>query len=224
MNYRHCDAAGKPLDLPVGKIVCVGRNYAAHAAELNNEVPSSPILFMKPATSLAALADPVRLPIGRGACHFETEIAVLVGERMCHASADEALAAVAGYGIGLDLTLRDVQNTLKEKGHPWERAKAFDGACPLSVFVSPESIADPAAIGVRMRVNDELRQDGNSSQMLFPIAELLAEISAWFSLGPGDVVLTGTPAGVGALQPGDRLCAELVGVLKCETRVFEGGD
>lgn len=219
MSYRHRDAHGEPLALPAGKVVCVGRNYAAHAAELNNEVPDNPILFMKPATSLVAFEESIRLPAGRGACHFETEIAVLVGERMHSAPKSEVMSRVAGFGIALDLTLREVQNALKEKGHPWERAKAFDGACPLSGFVDTGAVHDPASIGIRMRVNGELRQDGSSSQMLFPIPDLLAEVSTWFTLEPGDVVLTGTPAGVGPLQPGDQLSAELVGIMSCETRV-----
>lgn len=221
MSYQHRLEDGSALDLPTGKVVCVGRNYAAHAAELNNEVPDRPILFMKPATSLVPFEQPIVLSSDRGECHFETEIAVLIGEPLFRAQSDDVLPSVAGYGIGLDLTLRDVQNELKQKGHPWERAKAFDGACPMSRFVLPGRVSDARSIGIRMQVNGELRQEGSSAQMLFPIAELLAEISAWFTLEPGDVVLTGTPAGVGALHSGDRLSAELVGLLRCETSVAE---
>jgi 2-keto-4-pentenoate hydratase/2-oxohepta-3-ene-1,7-dioic acid hydratase in catechol pathway len=118
---------------------------------------------------------------------------------------------VAGYGIALDLTLRDLQNELKKKGHPWEVAKAFDGSCPLSPFLKPESLADPQATDLALRVNGEPRQQGNTRQMMIGIFQLLAYISTHFTLRPGDVVLTGTPAGVGPLQPGDRLILDLAG-------------
>jgi 2-keto-4-pentenoate hydratase/2-oxohepta-3-ene-1,7-dioic acid hydratase in catechol pathway len=118
---------------------------------------------------------------------------------------------VAGYGVALDLTLRDLQNELKKKGHPWEVAKAFDGSCPLSPFLKPESLADPQAMELALRVNGEPRQQGNTRQMMIGIFQLLAYISTHFTLRPGDVVLTGTPAGVGPLQPGDRLILDLAG-------------
>ncbi len=219
MGYQHLRADGSLAGLPVGKVVCVGRNYAAHAAELGNEVPEEPILFIKPATSLVPFQDEIHLPGGRGACHFETEVAVLVGHELEAATAAQVRPAIAGIGIGLDLTLRDIQNRLKEKGHPWERAKAFDGACPLSPFSRPDAVADLAAMDLRLEVNGEVRQQGNSGQMLFPVVELIAHISHWFRLVPGDVVLTGTPAGVGPLAPGDRLRAEIEGVCAWETRV-----
>jgi 2-keto-4-pentenoate hydratase/2-oxohepta-3-ene-1,7-dioic acid hydratase in catechol pathway len=128
--YQHRYLDGSPLTLPVGKVVCIGRNYLDHIRELNNVLPETPILFMKPATALVSLDEPIRLPAGRGECHHEVELAVLVGRELRNADAETARAAVAGYGIALDLTLRDLQNQLKKNGHPWETAKAFDGACP----------------------------------------------------------------------------------------------
>ena len=193
---------------PLGKIVCVGRNYAAHAAELNNPLPAAPILFIKPATAAAPLAQPVQLPRDRGAVHHEVELALLIGAELRDAEPAQTLAAIAGIGIALDLTLRDVQDQLKKEGHPWERAKAFDGAYPVSDFVSAGG-RDLQNLTVQLWRNGALQQDGNTSQMLFPVAALLAEISRNFTLRPGDVVSTGTPAGVGPLNSGDTLTAVL---------------
>ncbi len=153
MAYQHRYLDGSPLDLPVGKIVCIGRNYLDHIRELNNAVPETPILFMKPATALLGLDEPIRLPAGRGECHHEVELAVLVGQELRDADAATARRAVAGYGVALDLTLRDLQNELKKKGHPWETAKAFDGSCPLSPFLQPEALADPQATDLTLWIN-----------------------------------------------------------------------
>lgn len=209
--YQHRYLDGSPLDLPAGKIVCIGRNYLEHIRELNNAVPETPILFMKPATALAGLDEPIHLPVGRGECHHEVELAVLVGRELRNAGAETARQAVTGYGIALDLTLRDVQNELKKKGHPWETAKAFDGSCPLSPFLKPEALPDPQATDLALRANGELRQQGNTRQMMVGIFELMAHISTHFTLQPGDVVLTGTPAGVGPLRSGDELILILAG-------------
>jgi 2-keto-4-pentenoate hydratase/2-oxohepta-3-ene-1,7-dioic acid hydratase in catechol pathway len=209
--YQHRYLDGSSLDLPVGKVVCIGRNYLEHIRELNNAVPETPILFIKPSTALVGLDEPIRLPVGRGECHHEVELAVLIGRELQNADADAARQAVAGYGIALDLTLRDLQNELKKKGHPWETAKAFDGSCPLSPFLKPEALPDPQAADLALRVNGELRQQGNTRQMMAGILELMAHISTHFTLRPGDVVLTGTPAGVGPLQSGDQLILDLAG-------------
>lgn len=209
MIYQHHYLDGSPLDLPVGKVVCIGRNYLDHIRELNNPVPETPILFIKPTTALVALDQPIHLPQGRGECHHEVELAVLVGQLLQNAEAETARQAVAGYGVALDLTLRDVQNELKKKGHPWETAKAFDGSCPLSPFLKPEALPHPQATDLRLRVNGEMRQQGNTQQMMVGIFELMAYMSTHFSLQPGDVVLTGTPAGVGPLASGDALILNL---------------
>ncbi|HET8730246.1 MAG TPA: fumarylacetoacetate hydrolase family protein [Moraxellaceae bacterium] len=211
MKYVHTFIDGGPCELPVGKVVCVGRNYAAHARELGNAVPESPILFMKPSTAVVRLQDGVTLPVGRGECHHETEVTVLIGRTLRHASPAECHAAIAGIGLGLDLTLRDVQNELKKKGYPWEVAKAFDGAAPLSGFLRPGGI-DPKNIRFSLRVNGAVRQSGHSVDMITPILPLLAYISTIFTLEPGDVVMTGTPEGVAPLQGGDALLLEMDGL------------
>ena len=221
MSYQHQYVDGTRIHFPVGKLVCVGRNYAEHAKELNNPVPSEPLLFIKPASAAVPLQGGFAIPQERGAVHYETEIAVLIGKPLSRQPSDEEiLDALSGFGVALDLTLRDVQNRLKEKGHPWEVAKAFDGACPLSPFVPADAVADLADIGVRLTLNGEVRQDGNSRDMLTPILELIRYISGHFSLQPGDVVLTGTPAGVGPLAHGDQLSVELPGLCRFDTSVL----
>jgi 2-keto-4-pentenoate hydratase/2-oxohepta-3-ene-1,7-dioic acid hydratase in catechol pathway len=217
MPYTHAFLDSAACDLPLGKIVCVGRNYAAHARELGNAVPETPILFMKPATAAVPLVGGFAIPAGRGECHHEAELTVLIGRTLRHASEAECHAAIAGIGLGLDLTLRDVQNELKKKGHPWEVAKAFDGAAPLSAFLRPDGIALDD-LRFTLTVNGALRQSGHSADMITPVLPLLAYISTIFTLAPGDVVMTGTPEGVAALQPGDVLALEMRG-LRVESAV-----
>ncbi|MED5388605.1 MAG: fumarylacetoacetate hydrolase family protein [Pseudomonadota bacterium] len=214
-GYQHRWIDGSPIDIPVGKVVCVGRNYADHARELGNAVPDSPILFMKPATALASLHDPVELPQGQGPVHHEVEMVVLIGKRLRKETDLENIRfSVAAYGVGLDLTLREVQNQLKQKGHPWERAKAFDGAAPVSGFVDARGISVRQNLDVTLEINDEVKQHGHTGLMLFPTFELLAEISQTFTLEPGDVVFTGTPAGVGPLNSGDKFTARLGNIIQ----------
>ncbi|SDS77024.1 2-keto-4-pentenoate hydratase/2-oxohepta-3-ene-1,7-dioic acid hydratase (catechol pathway) [Halopseudomonas litoralis] len=222
MTYQHQYNDGTPIDLPLGKVVCVGRNYAEHARELNNPVPSEPLLFIKPATAVVPLADSFHLPTGRGAVHYETEIALLIGAPLSGTvGPGDAAAAITGVGLALDLTLRELQDQLKAKGHPWERAKAFDAACPLSVFVRPDQAPALNDLPLRLQINGELRQQGNSAEMITPIIALLQHIAGAFTLLPGDVVLTGTPAGVGVLNPGDELKLTIPGTLQQVTRVHE---
>jgi 2-keto-4-pentenoate hydratase/2-oxohepta-3-ene-1,7-dioic acid hydratase in catechol pathway len=203
--YSHKDYLGEFIDLPAGKVVCIGRNYVDHINELNNPIPQQPILFIKPSTAICDASQPLSIPIDQGQCHNELEIAVLVQHTLCQAAPSEVLNGVWGYGLGLDLTLRDVQTQLKKDGLPWERAKAFDRSCPLSGFVPRSSIEDQHAITFKLIVNDGVRQQGNSQMMITDIIRLLVEISHTFTLLPGDVVMTGTPKGVGPLCIGDRL-------------------
>lgn len=218
-EYKHVDIDDKDIDLPVGKIVCVGRNYLQHITELDNEVPSEPLLFHKPSTALSALNHPIVLPKNLGPCHNELEVAILIKNRLCQASIQDVEAAIWGVGLGLDLTLRDVQSALKTQGHPWERAKAFDGSCPMSQFVAKDRVENLTDLDFSLGVNSEVRQRGNSQDMLFPVLELLAETSNAFTLLPGDIVMTGTPKGVAALFAGDQLSIELNGHFLVNTYV-----
>lgn len=205
MSYCHTHIDGKTIDLPAGKVVCVGRNYAAHAKELGNTVPDAPMLFIKPATALVALDRSLGLPGFSVDVHHEVELAVLIGRVLRDTDAATVVPAVAGLGVALDLTARDVQAELKKKGHPWEIAKGFDGACPISPFAPPESFADWQDISLSLTINGEVRQNGNTRDMVFGIADLVAYMSRYFTLLPGDLVLTGTPSGVGPLGAGDAI-------------------
>jgi len=205
--------------LVVGKVVCVGRNYADHAKELNNPVPAEPLWFIKPGSSIVPMRDTIHIPRARGSCHHELEVAILIGEKLCGAAISTVQHAIAGVGLALDLTLRDVQTSLKEKGHPWEIAKAFDGSCVLSDFLLPGMFDDLQRIEFSLAVNDQVRQSGATSQQLFPIQSLLSIASSHFTLEPGDVLLTGTPAGVAALAAGDALRARIGDALICDLRV-----
>lgn len=202
-------------EIPAGKIVCIGRNYIEHIRELGNTVTGQPVIFMKPASAIVATGGTVRIPPYSSDCHHEVELAVLIGNTASRVEADAALAHVAGYAVAIDLTLRDVQSAQKEKGLPWEIAKAFDTSCPLSSFVAAERITNPQALRLQLSVNGEVRQDGSTADMMRSVAELLAVTSHYFTLEAGDILLTGTPAGVSKIVSGDLLEAsiEQVGVL-----------
>ncbi|MBF0308488.1 MAG: fumarylacetoacetate hydrolase family protein [Magnetococcales bacterium] len=204
-SYAHRWLSGEKVPWRPGKVVCVGRNYVAHIRELDNAVPEEPVLFLKPSCAMVSLKRPLVWPPGQGACHHEVELALLIGRKLCRATAASALKAVAGYGVGLDLTLRERQDRLKKAALPWETAKAFDASAPLTPFVPASRIDDPLALRFGLAVNGDRRQEGHPGLMLTPMGELLAFASRYFTLLPGDVFLTGTPAGVAALAPGDRL-------------------
>ena len=221
MSYRHRFVEGSRCDLPPGKTVCVGLNYAAHVAEMDSAAPTEPVLFIKPRTALVPFAGALAIPTGHGACHFETEVALLIGAPLHRAGPRAAPEAIAGIGLALDLTLRDLQRQLKDAGHPWERAKGFDGACAVSEFVPPAEL-DFRALTFSLALNGAPRQRGYTGDLLTPIPELLSYISRWFTLEPGDLVLTGTPEGVGPLAAGDLLEAELADSLRVSARVIAG--
>ena len=221
--FAHADEGDvkvKTGRISIGKVVCVGRNYAAHAQELGNEIPKSPILFMKPASSVASMRNDIIRPDSDryGDTHYEAELCIQLSADLSNATVAQAQQAIGSVTIGLDLTLRDLQTELKQKGHPWERAKCFDGACVLADWVDPQAFGDFSNVHYQLYINDELKQDGDSTLMLFPVYELLAEISHAFSLQAGDVIMTGTPSGVGILHAGDELKLVL-GVHEWQTRV-----
>jgi len=222
MSYQHQfieTLSGKlsPCNLPPGKVVCVGLNYAAHVAEMKSKNIGEPLLFIKPATALTPIQEPIHIPEGRGACHFESEMALLIGQPLKNCSEEDVIKAIAGVGIALDLTLRDLQKQLKEAGQPWEKAKGWDGACPISPFIKTEEVADLQDVGIKLWQNGVLKQDGNTGQMITQVVPLITYISQFFTLLPGDLVLTGTPEGVGPLAVGDTLGLELDTLLKIET-------
>ena len=190
------------------RIFCVGRNYAEHAKELGNLMPapgSTPIIFMKPVTSLVKQGAPLVLPKDVGAVHHEMELVLALGEGGANIAAAKALKHVAGATLGLDLTLRDEQARLKQAGSPWELAKAFDGSAAVGGFTPLPGALDLQALDMLCTVNGQVRQHGNTREMLYPVAAIIAFLSSRWRLLPGDLIYTGTPAGVGPLKPADRI-------------------
>ena len=212
-------AAGGSQQIPAGKVVCVGLNYSDHVKEMDGLVADEPVIFLKPSSALVPLEDPVAIPVEFGACHHEVEMSILIGEPLGDCTEEEAAEAIIGVGVALDLTLRDLQNQFKQKGHPWDKAKGFDGACPASAFVDRSQVGDLQNLELRLTINGEVKQVSNTSHMITSVLPLIAYISRYFTLMPGDIVLTGTPAGVGPLSPGDNLIVELVDVVSVTTHV-----
>jgi uncharacterized protein (TIGR00369 family) len=208
--------------LRVGKILAVGRNYADHIVEMGAPRGAEPVLFFKPPTALAHDGDRLDLPSGAGQVHHEVELVVTIGKPGRAISEAQALDHVLGFAVGLDLTLRDVQTKAKQHGDPWSLSKGFDGSAPVSSIVPRERVGDGSGLDIALSVNGETRQQGNTAQMLHPIAALIALASRWVTLERGDLLFTGTPAGVGPVETGDELTATLerVGTL----RVTIGGD
>lgn len=193
--------------IPRSKIVCVGRNYRDHAAELGNEVPSAPMLFFKPNTAVVGPGDAVVLPPHSDFISFEGELAAVIGRIAKNVRADDALDYVFGYTIANDLTARDWQ---KSDGQ-WARAKGFDTSCPLGPGIETDFDVNGSAV-INTRLNGEVRQHGAVSDMIFSLAEIIEYASAAFTLLPGDVILTGTPAGVGQIVAGDVVEVEIEGL------------
>ncbi|MGO1250061.1 fumarylacetoacetate hydrolase family protein [Psychrobacter sp.] len=200
-------SATQQIREPIGKVVCVGRNYAAHAHELGNEIPTTPLLFIKPASAVVSIRQGIIRPNDQvlGDTHYEAELCVQLANDLSAATLEEAKQSIGGVTLGLDLTLRDLQSELKEKSHPWERAKCFDGSCVLADWLAPQAFGDFSNVEYQLYINNELAQDGDSALMLYPVYELLVNISHAFSLQAGDVIMTGTPSGVGVLHAGDQL-------------------
>jgi 2-keto-4-pentenoate hydratase/2-oxohepta-3-ene-1,7-dioic acid hydratase in catechol pathway len=188
------------------KLVCVGKNYAAHAAEFGMEVPEEPLLFLKPSTAVIGPGDPIRLlPISRRV-DFEGELGVVIGRLARDVKSEDSYRYILGYTCANDVTLRDLQHTEDQ----WARAKGFDGSCPLGPWIQTE--LDPNEVRVETRLNGEIRQAGQTSEMVFGVATLIEYITEFMTLLPGDVILTGTPEGVGRLADGDVVEVEVEGV------------
>ena len=189
-----------------GKVIGIGKNYADHAAEMNGEVPTSLLMFLKPSSSVVGPGDAIELPDAARIVHHESELCVVIAERCRDVSKDDALSVVLGYTCGNDVSSRDLQ---KSDGQ-WTRAKGFDTFCPLGPWIETE--LDPTNVTVRCLVNGKITQDGNTSDMVYDVRTIIAEVSAVMTLMPGDVIMTGTPAGVGPIVDGDDVTVECSGI------------
>lgn len=187
------------------KMVCIGRNYLAHVKELDNDLPTEPLFFMKPDTALLPEGEPFVYPDFSHQIHYETELVL----RICKTGKDidekDAPYYYDAITVGIDFTARDLQNQCKAKGHPWEKAKAFDGSAVIGKFKSVKDLENPSDIAFGMKLNGEWRQQGHSRDMIFGFEKLISHVSRFVTLKEGDFVFTGTPQGVGAVHPGDML-------------------
>lgn len=200
---------GLKPELSVNSIFCIGRNYAEHAKELQNEVPEKPLVFLKPVSSIIHDGESIVLPSQSREVHHEVELVAAIGKDGKNIPEDKALEYVAGYGIGIDVTARDLQQEAKKRSHPWTVSKGFDTFAPISTFVPATTIRDPQDLELKIEVNNRVRQQGSTADMIFPVANLIAYLSTIFTLMPGDLIFTGTPEGVSAINRGDKIIASL---------------
>jgi 2-keto-4-pentenoate hydratase/2-oxohepta-3-ene-1,7-dioic acid hydratase in catechol pathway len=199
--------------LPRSKVIGIGRNYAAHAAEMGGEVPDEPLMFMKPNTSVVGPGDPVFYPRQSDEVHYEGELAVVISRPCRDVPAAKAADVIQGYTVGNDVTARDLQR----KDGQFTRAKGFDSFCPLGPWIETE--LDVSDLAIRTYVNGDLKQDGRTSQMIFDVPRLIEHVSSVMTLLPGDVILTGTPEGVGPVQPDDEMEVFIEGIGNLTSKV-----
>jgi acylpyruvate hydrolase len=207
-------------EFPIGKIVCVGRNYVEHIRELGNEFSEKPVIFLKTVSSIIYTGDTIIHPSFSNDMHHETELVLLIGERVKNADIIAAERSIIAYGIGLDMTLRDLQSDLKKKGHPWTIAKCFDTSTVLSEFIT--KLDHPLTLDehILLKVNGDIRQRDPLNKMIHKPAEVVEYISSLMTLEKGDLIFTGTPKGVSKVKSGDRLEAELEGLLKLNCSII----
>ncbi|MGI8701675.1 MAG: fumarylacetoacetate hydrolase family protein [Nocardioidaceae bacterium] len=199
--------------IPRSKVACVGRNYADHAAELGSDVPAEPLIFLKPNTSVVGPLEPVVYPAQSSDVHYEGELAVVIGRICRDVPVSRVADVVHGYTVGNDVTARDLQ----ARDGQWTRAKGFDTFCPLGPWI--ETQLDPSDLEVRTELNGDLKQLGRTSAMIFDVPAVVAYITSFMTLLPGDVILTGTPAGVGPMRPGDDVSVTVQGIGTLTNRV-----
>lgn len=200
--------------IPINKIVCVGRNYVEHIHELGNEIPEKPVVFLKPNSSVIYSGDEIVYPDYSNDMHHEVELLLLIGKKIKNASLEEAEEAIIGYGLGLDMTLRDVQDELKKKGHPWEKSKCFDTSAVISEFILKSDYQLSLQEELLLKVNDEIRQKDILQKMIFKPAQIVEYLSSILTLEYGDIIFTGTPQGVSKVNRGDKLYAKLDNLLE----------
>ncbi len=204
---------------PVGKIICIGRNYIEHAKEMKADIPDNPVIFLKPPSAIIYDRDNIVIPKISNEMHHEVELVVVIGKGGKNIIASDADSNILGYAVGLDMTLRDVQAEAKKKGLPWTVAKGFDTSAPISEILLKDEILDPHNLNLVCRVNGEIRQQASTDKMIFSVYKLIEYISSIITLEYGDLIYTGTPAGVSQVNNGDIIEAELVGYIKITNNV-----
>ena len=205
--------SGSSSRFPVRRVFCVGRNYASHAREMGSDPNREPpFFFTKPADAVVPASGAVPYPPSTDDLHHEIELVVALGKGGANIDAANALDLVWGYGVGLDLTRRDLQAAAKDTGRPWDMAKGFDASAPCSALHPVSEVGHPAQGRIWLEVNGALRQEGNLNELIWPVADVIAYLSRFVTLAPGDLIYSGTPSGVAALKPGDRLRGGVDGV------------
>jgi fumarylpyruvate hydrolase len=204
---------GETALYPVNRIFCVGRNYAAHAAEMGFEVDrEAPFYFTKPASALVHSGATIPYPPGTANCHYEMELVVALGAPVFKASLEQAEAAIYGYACGLDMTRRDLQIAAREKGRPWDFGKAYEDSAIIGEMTKASDFGALGPQRISLTVNGEVRQDATLAELIWKIPEIISHLSGYYHLAPGDLIYTGTPAGVGPIVPGDRLDGAIDGL------------
>eukprot|EP01111_Echinosteliopsis_oligospora_P005310 TRINITY_DN18592_c0_g1_i1.p1 TRINITY_DN18592_c0_g1~~TRINITY_DN18592_c0_g1_i1.p1 ORF type:complete len:219 (-),score=68.86 TRINITY_DN18592_c0_g1_i1:215-871(-) len=198
------------------KIVAIGRNYAQHAKELGNAVPTKPFFFLKPTSSFVRQGQPILIPPSIGEVHHEVELGVVIGKKGKDIKAENAFDYVSGYTIALDLTARDIQQAAKTKGMPWTEAKGYDTFTPIGDFIPKDKIPDPSNVELYLEINGKIKQKGSTKDMIFQIPQLIEAVSKVMTLEEGDIILTGTPEGVGPMFPGEKVKAGITGITEIQ--------
>jgi 2-keto-4-pentenoate hydratase/2-oxohepta-3-ene-1,7-dioic acid hydratase in catechol pathway len=211
---------GKKRDISVGKLVCLARTYKKHAEEMKSELPEYPLLFLKPASSIIFNGDSISKPKMSRCLHHEVELGIVIGKQCKNIKKIDALSYVLGYALCLDITARDIQSEYKKKGWPWGIAKCFDTFAPISDVVLKINVPNPNDLDIMLMVNGDVKQDSNTSNMIFSVEHIIEFISTIMTLEPGDLIMTGTPEGVGEISKGDIIEAKLGNIcyLKVDVR------
>jgi len=207
------------LEFTVGKIVCVGRNYAEHAKELGNEIPKFPIIFLKPPSTLIYNSDTIVHPKYSNELHHEVELVLLIGKEITKPNIEEAENAIIGYGVGLDMTLRDLQNEYRKEGNPWTLSKCFDSCAVISDFILKENYKLTGDENIQLYKNGNIQQNSFVNKMIFSPAEIVKYISERMTLEQGDLIYTGTPEGVSKVEKGDILLSKITNIAELENKI-----
>ncbi|GGC65128.1 fumarylacetoacetate hydrolase family protein [Chelatococcus reniformis] len=216
----YLDVAGEGGRFPVRRIFCVGRNYAAHAREMGKDPDrEAPFFFTKPADAVVRNGTTVPYPPETANLHHEIELVVAIGRAGCEVAAHEALDLVWGYGVGIDLTRRDLQIAARDSGRPWDWGKAFDRSAPIAPLHPVEGVGHPASGRIWLAVNGDIRQDADIADLIWSVPEIIAILSRSMALRPGDLIMTGTPAGVGPLVAGDAVTGGVAGLSDIDIRI-----
>lgn len=208
-----------PEKIQVSKIFCLGLNYLDHISEMNSEKPSEPMVFMKPASAIIHDGESIIIPKISNDVHHEAEIVLLIGKEGKNISVEEAESYILGIGVGIDVTLRDIQSEAKKKGRPWLVSKGFDTSAPVSEFIPVERFNDFNDINISLSVNGNIRQNGNSKDMIFKFAETISYLSEIFTFNKGDLIFTGTPKGVSKINKGDKISVNLNDLVNLNIKV-----